>query len=49
VAGVIADAAGFSAAIVTVAVLTAASGILVAVRMRETVAPISGRIDAPAC
>lgn len=36
VAGVIADAAGFSAAIVTVAVLTGASGLLVAVRMRET-------------
>jgi len=49
VAGVIADAAGFSAAINTVAVLTAGSGILVAVRMRETVVPISGRIDAPAC
>jgi MFS family permease len=49
VVGVIADAAGFSAAIITVAVLTAGSGILVAVRMRETVVPISGRIDAVAC
>jgi len=36
VAGVIADAAGFSAAIVTVAGLTGASGIIVFVRMRET-------------
>ena len=34
---VIADAAGFTAAIVTVAALTGISGLLVAVRMRETV------------
>jgi MFS family permease len=39
VAGTIADAAGFPAAIVTVAVLTGLSGFLVAVRMRETMAP----------
>jgi MFS family permease len=37
VAGGVADAAGLSAAIVTVAVLTALSGLIVAVRMRETV------------
>ena len=43
VAGVIADVAGFSAAIVTVAALTGASGVLVAVRMRETMVPESGR------
>jgi len=36
VAGVIADAAGFSAAIITIAVLTGLSGIIVAVRMRES-------------
>jgi MFS family permease len=36
VAGVIADAAGFSAAIFTVGALTALSGIIVAVRMRES-------------
>jgi MFS family permease len=36
VAGVIADAAGFNAAIITVAVLTGVSGLLVAGRMRET-------------
>ena len=36
VAGVIADAAGFPAAIISVAVLTGLSGLLVAVRMRET-------------
>jgi len=36
VAGLIADSAGFSAAIITVASLTAASGLLVAIRMRET-------------
>ena len=41
VAGLIADAAGFPAAIVTVAALTGMSGLLVAVRMRETV-PGSG-------
>lgn len=35
VAGTIADAAGFPAAILTVAALTGASGLLVAVRMRE--------------
>ena len=37
VAGVIADAAGFPAAIVTVAALTGVSGLVVALRMRETV------------
>jgi len=42
VAGTIADAAGFSAAIVTVAALTAISGLMVAVRMRET---IIGSVD----
>jgi len=36
VAGVIADAAGFSAAIIAVACVTGLSGIVVAVRMRET-------------
>jgi MFS family permease len=36
VAGAIADAAGFPAAIITVACLTGLSGIVVAVRMRET-------------
>ncbi len=36
IAGVIADAAGFPAAIITVACLTGLSGIVVAVRMRET-------------
>ncbi|OLC65196.1 MAG: MFS transporter [Actinobacteria bacterium 13_1_40CM_4_65_12] len=36
IAGVIADAAGFPAAIITVACLTGLSGLLVAVRMRET-------------
>ena len=41
VAGVIADAAGFSAAIATVAVLTGASGLVVAVRMRETMPRVS--------
>jgi MFS family permease len=35
-AGVIADAAGFPAAIITVACLTGLSGLVVAVRMRET-------------
>jgi len=49
VAGVIADAAGFPAAIITVAVLTAGSGIIVAVRMRETAVPFLGRIEPPAC
>jgi hypothetical protein len=34
--GLVADAHGLSAAIWTVAALTAASGLLVAVRMRET-------------
>jgi len=43
--GFIADAAGFPAAIITVAVVTAMSGILVALRMRETVALIAGRIE----
>ena len=43
VAGVVADAAGFPAAIVTVAALTGASGVLVAVRMRETILPDSDR------
>jgi len=41
VAGTIADAAGFPAAIVTVAALTGVSGLLVAVRMRETMPPPS--------
>jgi MFS family permease len=36
IAGVVADAAGFNAAIVTVAVLTGISGFVVAMRMRET-------------
>lgn len=36
VAGVIADSAGFAAAIITVACLTGLSGIVVAARMRET-------------
>ena len=45
VTGVIADAAGFPAAIITVAVLTALSGILVALRMRESAALDSGRIE----
>jgi MFS family permease len=36
VAGVIADVAGFPAAIVTVAALTGVSGLVVAIRMRET-------------
>jgi MFS family permease len=36
VAGLVADSAGLSAAIITVASLTAASGLLVAFRMRET-------------
>src|SRR5712692_1616861 len=39
VAGIIADAAGFPAAIVTVAALTGLSGLLVAIRMRETMPP----------
>src|SRR6266852_3553801 len=37
VAGTIADVAGFSAAIATVAALTAISGLIVAVRLRETI------------
>ncbi len=36
VAGTIADTAGFSAAIVTIAALTGVSGVIVAVRMRES-------------
>ncbi len=36
VAGVIADAAGFPAAIITVACVTGLSGLVVALRMRET-------------
>jgi len=39
IAGVIADAAGFPAAIVTVAALTGLSGLLVAIRMRESMPP----------
>jgi len=39
VAGVIADAAGFPAAIVTIAALTGLSGLLVAIRMRESMPP----------
>ncbi len=46
VAGTIADSAGFSAAIITVAGLTAASGVLVAFRMRETM-PHSSRRASP--
>jgi len=42
VAGVIADAEGFSAAIITIACLTGLSGLVVALRMRETM-PIAGR------
>ncbi|HEY8841801.1 MAG TPA: MFS transporter [Candidatus Dormibacteraeota bacterium] len=45
VAGLIADSAGFSAAIITVAGLTAASGLLVALWMRETM-PHSSRLSA---
>jgi len=45
VAGLIADAAGFQAAIITVAVLTGISGLLVAIRMRETL-PQSYRAEA---
>jgi MFS family permease len=44
VAGVIADAAGFPTAIITVAVLTGVSGLLVAVRMRETGAAFPGAV-----
>jgi MFS family permease len=43
--GVIADAAGFPAAIIAVAVLTAVSGTLVAFRMRETMVLMVGRIE----
>jgi MFS family permease len=43
VAGTIADAAGFPAAILTVAALTGVSGLLVAIRMRETVRPPHSR------
>jgi MFS family permease len=39
VAGIVADLAGFPTAIVTVAGITAGSGFLVAVRMRETLPP----------
>jgi MFS family permease len=42
VAGVIADAAGFPAAIITVAVLTGLSGLVVGFRMRETM-PLAAR------
>lgn len=42
VAGVIADAAGFPAAIITVACLTGLSGIVVALRMRETMPRAAG-------
>jgi MFS family permease len=45
-AGVIADAAGITAAIWAVAALTAASGLVVAIRMYETHPP--GRRTAPA-
>ena len=37
IAGVITDAAGFPTAILTVAALTGASGLVVALRMRETI------------
>ena len=43
VAGIIADAAGFPAAIVAVAGLTGLSGLVVAVRMRETVPHLTRR------
>jgi MFS family permease len=46
VAGVIADAAGFAAAIAAVAVLTGVSGLVVAVRMRETMPRLSSRSTA---
>jgi hypothetical protein len=45
VTGVIADVAGFPAAIITVAVLTAVSGTVVAFRMRETMLLMAGRIE----
>ena len=41
VAGTVADLAGFPAAIITVAALTAISGLLVAIRMRETMSHLS--------
>jgi MFS family permease len=41
VAGTIADTAGFPAAIVTIAALTGVSGVVVAVRMRESGPPLS--------
>ena len=44
VAGVIADAAGFPAAIITVACLTGLSGLVVAARMRETM-PSAARLQ----
>ena len=40
-AGLVADRAGFAPAIVAVGALTAASGLLAAVRMRETLAVLS--------
>jgi MFS family permease len=45
-AGLIADALGLSAAIAAVAALTFASGVLVALRMRETLPRVSGRPNA---
>lgn len=47
VAGLISDSAGFSAAIITVAGLTAASGLVVAFRMRETMTIGKGRVEWP--
>jgi MFS family permease len=46
-AGIIADRFGFVPAIVTIGVLTALSGCVVAVRMRET-RPVPGQVPAPA-
>jgi len=46
-AGVVADAFGLSAATLTIACPTFASGVLVAARMRETLSPddVSGQLD----
>jgi hypothetical protein len=45
-AGFIADALGLSAAIAGVAALTFASGVVVAIRMSETLPRVSGRPNA---
>ena len=50
VAGTVADVAGFPAAILTVAGLTGISGLVVAVRMRATMAsptPLVSKIEIP--